>query len=725
MSVQASGAQLTKASKSNLALSFISLPPEKREAMASLYGFCRVADDIVDAQDKSAEDKRREIAFWRREIDACYTGRPETPLGVEMARIINAFLIPPTPLMDILDGVEMDVEHRGFATFAELYSYCYRVASAVGLASINVFGYRDARTREYAVALGMAFQLTNILRDVRVDYEEYGRIYLPRDEMERHGVSGEDIRDRRMHEGCLGLFRLQYFRAEHYFHKAARLLPERDRPNMIAAEVMTEVYYSLLQKIRKKNFDVLNQTTRLNSLEKLAGIWRGRKGASINRRGLRPPAKIAVLGAGFAGISAALELARQGHQVEVLERKPYVGGRAHSFREAQTGAMLDNGQHIFMGCYHACNRLFDMLGVGGRLEKQGAMEVPYLQPGGGRIALKAGKAPAPFHLLSVLLGCGGFKWADRWAIARLGAEVRMGWKPKRSSTVAEWLQRSGQTPGAIRILWEPLCLAALNEPIGRADAGLFFQVLKESLMGGREASAIYISKVGLSELLMPEAGECLKAAGGALQIGEGVARVEWEGGRIASVETTKGRKVAAETFISAVPWNVLASWLPEDHACKRGIGGIEGAPIISVHLFCDRELLAEPFAGFLDSPVQWVFNRTQALPDSELGKCYYYVVVISAAYEWMNRGTGDILEMIRTEFGKFFPNARGVVFRHHVMFKAKDATFAARPETELLRPKPSGLGGNVVVAGDWSATGLPATLEGAARSGFEAARLVG
>jgi squalene-associated FAD-dependent desaturase len=526
-----------------------------------------------------------------------------------------------------------------------------------------------------------------------------------------------------MHEGCLKLFRLQYFRAEHYFHKAARLLPERDRPNMIAAEVMTEVYYALLQKIRKKHFDVLNQTTRLNTAQKLLGIWRGRKGASINRRGLRPPEKIAVLGAGFAGVSAALELARQGHQVEILERKPYVGGRAHSFREAKTGVVLDNGQHIFMGCYHACNRLFRLLGVENRLAKQEAMEVPYLQVGKNRIVLKAGEAPAPFHLVQVLLGCKGFSWADRWAIARLGLEVLLSWRPKSGSTVTDWLRRCGQTANATRILWEPLCLAALNEPLDRADAGLFYQVLKESLMGGREASAIYISKVGLSELLMPEVEYYLKSAGGSLHVGEGVADVVWDGNRISHLETTKGRRVEADAYVSTVPWNVLADWLPDEHPRKREISSIEGAPIISVHLFCDRELLSEPFTGFLDSPVQWVFNRTHVLPESGAGQGFYYVVVISAAYEWMERSTQELIDMIRREFEKVFPGARGVEFRHQVVFKARDATFAARPDTEEARPPAEGIASNLWLAGDWTATGLPATLEGAARSGFAVARL--
>ncbi len=185
-----------------------------------------------------------------------------------MAQIIRAYLIPPTPLEEILNGVEMDLTITRYPNFALLEQYCYRVASAVGLVSIDIFGCRHPRSRDYAVALGMAFQLTNILRDVKKD-ASFGRIYLPQDEMAAFGVSEADIVEDGWSENMRQLFRFQHHRARHYYAKALRLIAPPDRPKLIAAEIMREVYEGLLDEIERRNFDVVRAPVKLDKFAKM------------------------------------------------------------------------------------------------------------------------------------------------------------------------------------------------------------------------------------------------------------------------------------------------------------------------------------------------------------------------------------------------------------------------------------------------------------------------
>ena len=258
---------ITQSSKSNLALSFAALPESERRAMSIFYAFCRVVDDVADSTELSVPEKLRQLGEWRNEIRRAYLDKPLTPLGQEMAQIIRTYLIAPTPLEEILNGMEMDMSIERYPTFELLEQYCYRVASAVGLVSIDIFGCRHARTRDYAVALGMAFQLTNILRDVKKD-ASFGRIYLPLDELATFGVTETDILEGRWSENMRQLFRFQHHRARHYFAKAHRLMVPSDRPKLIAAEIMREVYEGLLNKIERQNFDVMTHPVKLSKLAK-------------------------------------------------------------------------------------------------------------------------------------------------------------------------------------------------------------------------------------------------------------------------------------------------------------------------------------------------------------------------------------------------------------------------------------------------------------------------
>jgi phytoene synthase len=259
--------RLTRASRSNFYYSFLVLPRHKRAALFTIYAFCRHSDDLVD-QAPSPAAAEAALAAWRRELDACFAGRPGHPITEDLRRMLARFPIPRAHFDDLLAGLEMDLRRSRYETFEELALYCRRVAGVVGLMCIEVFGYANARTRDYAEALGTAFQLTNILRDLGADARR-GRIYLPLDELRGHGVSEADILAGRRTPALLDLLRFQAARAEGYFQRAAALLPGEDRRAMVAAEVMRAIYRRLLREITARDFRVFDETIGLGRATKL------------------------------------------------------------------------------------------------------------------------------------------------------------------------------------------------------------------------------------------------------------------------------------------------------------------------------------------------------------------------------------------------------------------------------------------------------------------------
>jgi phytoene synthase len=266
---------ITRKSASNLALAFVLLPKAKREGMTALYAFCREVDDVADDESVPVAERRSALARWRDDIaQACQGGEPRFPVNRELQHVIAAHRLSFALFDELIRGVEMDLDIKRYASFELLEQYCYRVASVVGLLSIEIFGYRNPACRIYADHLGKALQLTNILRDVRSDAER-GRIYLPHEELARCGVTEEEIlrfeysdRFRQLAEGVAE-------RARQHYREARRTLPPEDRRSMAAAELMGSVYWRLLAKLEAARFQVLGpEPTRLSRAQKLALIFR-------------------------------------------------------------------------------------------------------------------------------------------------------------------------------------------------------------------------------------------------------------------------------------------------------------------------------------------------------------------------------------------------------------------------------------------------------------------
>lgn len=703
--------------QSNLAYSFLSLDPERREAMSIFYDFCRVADDIADDPESTDAAKAAELAGWRQDITACYMGGP-TGRAKALGPVIQRFDIPQEHLLAIMDGVSMDVGFQRFQTFEDLRKYCYGVASAVGLVSVRIFGCTHPRIDEYAETLGYALQFTNILRDVVEDYHEMDRIYLPVQEMQAFGVSDDDLAEPRANPNCVRLFKLLHFRCKHFFNKARRLLPESERQNLKAALIMAAFYEDILNKIAAGNFDIRRERMRLSKSRKFRLLLRTLRSLKRPLPKLHTPGTVAVMGAGVAGLSSAIKLAYEGFTPTVYEARSYPGGRAHSLTDAATGLTIDNGQHIVMGCYKEFLDFVDRLGIRHKLEEQDTMTVPYISPGGRKSNLKAAALPAPFHLLGGLLNFSELSTADRLAIMRFGAVLRLPGRPAADLTVETWLRKNGQTDGAIRALWEPFCVAALNTDIQTASARLLHETLRRSLFGTASDAKILLSKVGLTELFLPEAAIYLKAIGGSLECSAQVSQLNPRGDQLVTIETKTG-PVEADLFVSALPWTTLRKLLPDGVALKKKLQGIQSSGILSIHLVTDKKLFHEPsgFLGLLDSPIHWVFDRTHTLPPEHDGH-QLYAVVVSDANTWMDKKSPQIVEDLCRELERFFPEAKKMHIERHLVYKSRDATFAACPNGEHSRPHITETPwDNFLLAGDWIATGLPATLESAADSG--------
>ncbi len=271
--------RLTRKSRSNFFYAFLVLPRAQREAIYACYAFCRIVDDAVDlGQDRAAQ--RAELARWRQEIARVYEGRAQHPAGQRLQVALRQFAIPRAALEEIIAGVEMDLDHPTYETWDALYPYCYRVASAVGLCCIEIFGYSDARAREYAVNLGVALQLTNILRDVQVDARN-GRTYLPQVELRRFGVTTEDLAEGRYTPQFVQPMPFEAERAREYYQRAWAALPAADRRRLYAAEIMGRTYFALLRAIEARRFDVFRRRVTLPTTRRVAIALRAWLGSRL------------------------------------------------------------------------------------------------------------------------------------------------------------------------------------------------------------------------------------------------------------------------------------------------------------------------------------------------------------------------------------------------------------------------------------------------------------
>lgn len=260
--------QITKKSKTNFLYSFSLLPKEKNDAINIVYAFCRKTDDIVDDETHTIEQKREILKQWEEEFTKSLSGKSNHPLLTNLNWAIKKFRIPHEPFYDLIRGMEMDLDESRYETFDHLYKYCYRAASTVGLMCIEIFGYKNQSTKDFAVNLGIALQLTNILRDMKKDAEN-GRIYIPLEDINRFGYSEEELLNSVYNESFIKLMEFEAKRAGMYYERANSYLTKEDKGLMFSARIMGHIYYDILKQIEKKNYNVFSNTVKVSKLKKL------------------------------------------------------------------------------------------------------------------------------------------------------------------------------------------------------------------------------------------------------------------------------------------------------------------------------------------------------------------------------------------------------------------------------------------------------------------------
>ena len=426
----------------------------------------------------------------------------------------------------------------------------------------------------------------------------------------------------------------------------------------------------------------------------------------------------AVIGGGFAGIAAAVTLAKAGRRVALVDARPRLGGRAATFVDRVTGEPVDNGQHVLFGCYRATLALLDDLGQRGAVDVQPALHVPFIGPDGARRDLRCARLPAPLGLAAGLLRWTALDTRDRLAAARLAIALATGrGTPRADETVNAWLARMGQTRRVRGWLWEPLAVAALNESPDIAAASMFAPVLTELLSGGRTSSSLALPRVPLGDLYAEPARRYLEARGSHIALGR-PARVSRAADGFA---VRAGDEIwSAAAVIAAVPWHNLASIFEgpppsELAAIVAASSSMTPVPIVTVNIWYDRPVLDTPFVGLIGRTAQWVFDR-RAIAGTTSS---HVSVITSAASGLAERDDAAIIQLITADLRAALPRAAQAAVTRATVIREKQATFSVRPGGPARPVERTPLAG-FFLAGDWLQTGLPGTIEGAVRSGTRA-----
>jgi squalene-associated FAD-dependent desaturase len=436
-----------------------------------------------------------------------------------------------------------------------------------------------------------------------------------------------------------------------------------------------------------------------------------------------------VIGGGLAGLAAACDLADAGVRVTVLEKRPFLGGRSYSYRDGRSGVEVDNGQHVFLGCCTAYIGFLKRLGVYQNVHLQKRLLVPVIDKVWGESTLSSSPAlPPPLHLMPSLLRFKSISPAEKlmaaYAFAHIQATDRRAHPELDRIKFGEWLQRRRQSIRAIGSLWNLIVQPTLNDDIWRVSADLALMVFQEGFLRSRDGANVGWAKVGLSALLAEAAQRYIEERGGEVRLGAAVDAIEVEAGAVTRV-LADGAELTADRYVVALPAKDLLGALPEPVAKKApfvNAGAIESSPIVNVHLWYDRPVWDRSFAAFLNTPLQWAFNKSKLHGVEEPGQ--YIDISLSGARDIIDVPGEEIISSFRKEVDALFPAARGAKLERALVVKQRDATFAAKPGVAALRPKQRTPVAGLYLAGDWTDTGWPSTMESAVRSGALAAREV-
>ncbi len=428
--------------------------------------------------------------------------------------------------------------------------------------------------------------------------------------------------------------------------------------------------------------------------------------------------KVIIIGGGFAGLSAAVELSSAGFRVTLIEQRRFLGGRAYSFYDKNSGLELDNGQHILMGCYENTFKFLEKIGVINKLCFQKNLCVDFLDTTGNACRLNCLPLPAPLHILSGILRFKAINLSERIRMLNMAKGVIFGNTTNSSHdlTITEWLKRLGQGEKARETLWDIITLATMNEHPDKSSAAIFRNVMKKAFFSHRRNSRIVLPVVPLSSLFAEAAEIYINKNCGSIEKGIAVSELLTGNNSVSGVKLKDGRVFRGDYYISAVPYysvqRLFAGTVPE----------LQPSPITSIHLLFNKPLTEHTFVALLNSPIQWVFNKEKIFRDTSYRGLLS--LVISGAHEYIDVPSEKLVEMALRELRKVFPGTSTARLLHSKVIKERHATFSPQPGVDKFRPSQKTSIKNLFLAGDWTDTGLPATIEGAVLSGHKCAKAI-
>ncbi len=460
--------------------------------------------------------------------------------------------------------------------------------------------------------------------------------------------------------------------------------------------------------------------------------------------------RIVIAGGGLAGLAAAVALTERGLPCEVLESRPRLGGRASSFLDPTTDSYIDNCQHVSLGCCTNFRHFCQTTGLAEFFRREATLY--FIGPNGKVDPFSATSLPAPLHLAGAFARLSYLSWRDKFALARglralacsgatgeglrspvisqnTGGSKQPPVAPgiradERGLPFSEWLARHGQTRAAIDRFWHVVLVSALSETLDRIDVEHARKVFVDTFLAHRDGWFVEIPTVPLEELYGGRLTEWLTSRGTTIRLQAAVERIELAGDRVVGARLSSGEVVAGDEFIVALPFFRVRSILPESLAAHPDLAGIErlaAAPISSVHLWFDRPITELPHAVLVDRLCQWMFNRTALGTNREATGEHYYQIVISASRELAGQSREAILSQVLAELTAVWPETARATLLHSRQVTEHRAVFSPLPGVDESRPGQQSPLGNLQLAGDWTRTGWPATMEGAVRSGYLAA----
>ena len=432
------------------------------------------------------------------------------------------------------------------------------------------------------------------------------------------------------------------------------------------------------------------------------------------------PPTVAVVGGGLAGLAAGCALASAGMRVTLFERKPYLGGRASSYQHPGTGEVIDNCQHVLLGC---CTNLIDFYqrtGVAGSIRWFERMT--FLEPGGRVSEIGPSSLPAPLHTTPAFLRASCLEVADKVAIARAMMALAPTTPRDNGESFLGWLKRHGQTVRAIERFWKPVLVSALNEEVDRVSVPYAAHVMRESFLKSAAAGRMGVPTVPLTDLYSA-AGNYIRERQGDVHFRTSAESFRAE---LSHVKLSLGER--EETFdyvVFALPFDSLERILPDSSTAqplRNALARFQTSPITGIHLWFDRVISDLDHAVLLDRTIQWMFHKSKLQNRNNNGHGSYVELVVSASKTLVEKSKQEIVDLAVSELREFFPGARDANLLKSTVIKEVHATYSPRPGIEVDRPRPETVWPRVFLAGDWTATGWPATMEGAVRSGYLAAQ---